>query len=214
MPTTTELSPKSIYNFAPHYSSLSKERWEKIEFMAVAGTAASISPKEIGWIHKPQRSTSVFFASEKSDLDVTSLSPAEQIRLIRETLSLNMSQMAELMEVTRPTAYRWLDGKESDRGETAGKIKSLAVETKKIKDMNIPRVDLLLKRPLFEGKSLFDLLIENKDISHELEELKSIGDREEETRQSSKIPHEKKNFSRILEAADELSTPIFFEETI
>jgi len=187
---------------------------EMFEFMPPSKT---IPKEEIWWVHKPYKSSSmranIFSEPEKNDVEMSFLSPSEQIRFIRETLSLNMSQIAELMEVTRPTAYRWLDGKESDRGETAGKIMRLAEKAKNIKDKNIPRVDLLIKRPLFDGKSFFDLLKENKDTSRELDEMKSIGEREEKTRQSNRILQEKKNISRILDAADELSTPIFFEET-
>jgi DNA-binding transcriptional regulator YiaG len=148
----------------------------------------------------------------EEELDVTSLSPSEQIKFIRETLRLNMSQIARLLGITRPTAYAWLDGRESDRGETAGKIMRLAVEVKKIKGMNIPRIDLLVKRFIFNGKSLLDLLKECKNIENEIDALKKIGDREEKTRRSSKYSQAKRNISHLSEAIDELSTPIFFEE--
>jgi transcriptional regulator with XRE-family HTH domain len=151
-------------------------------------------------------------AERKSD--VTSLSPSEQIVFIRETLSLNMSQIAELTGVTRPTAYAWLDGRESDRGDTAGKIMRLAVEVEMIKGMNIPRVDLLVKRSIFNGKSVLDLLRECKDITSEIDELKAIGDKEEATRRNNRIPKNKIDFSRMNEAIDEISTPIYFEESI
>jgi transcriptional regulator with XRE-family HTH domain len=190
----------------------------KMIIFITSSYADAVTQEGLSWVHKPYKSSTTnadaFSISEKNEVDVSNLSPSEQIRFIRETFSLNMSQIAELMEITRPTAYRWLDGKESDRGETAGKIIYLAKKAKSIKDKDIPRVDLLIKRPLFDGKSLLDLLKENKDISRELDELKSVGDREEKTRQSNNNPQAKNNISRILDATDELSTPICFEETI
>jgi DNA-binding transcriptional regulator YiaG len=148
--------------------------------------------------------------------DVTSLSPSEQIAFVRETLSLNMSRVAELIGVTRPTAYAWLDGREK-QGETAGKIMRLAIIIQSIKEKDIPRLDLLVKRPIFEGKSLLDLIKENKEttnFSRELDVLQDVGVREETTRRDKRISPEKLNVSRVIEAIDELAIPISFEEPL
>jgi DNA-binding transcriptional regulator YiaG len=197
-----ELPDVSVSSTPLHnYVMGSESCWTKIDFI----------PKIPGKSSSTCIETDSFSQAE-NNLDVSSLSPSEQIKFVRETLRLNMSQIAELLNVTRPTAYAWLDGRESDRGETAGKIMRLAVEVKKIKDMDIPRIDLLIKRPIFGEKSTLDLLRECKDITGELYSLKKIGDKEEATRRNSMIPQSEKNISRMNEAADEISTPIYFEE--
>lgn len=43
---------------------------------------------------------------------VTRLSVADQAREVLAALSLNKSQLAEVLDVSRPTIYNWLDGKE------------------------------------------------------------------------------------------------------
>lgn len=143
---------------------------------------------------------------------VTSLSPSEQIAFVRESLSLNMSQLAELVGVTRPTVYAWLEGRERRQGETAGKIMRLATIAQKIERKNIPRADLLVKRPLFNGKNLLDLIKEGREISRELDDLKAIGDREAATRQDRRSYRAKQDVSRMEEVIDEVSLPIYFEE--
>ncbi|MDR1582799.1 MAG: hypothetical protein LBS55_05995 [Prevotellaceae bacterium] len=182
--------------------------WTRVDFKI---------PEIFGWVISPYRGSSsnseTNFTLDESSVDVTSLAPSEQIKFIKEVMCLNMSQVAELFGVTRPTAYAWLDGRESGRGETAGKIMRLAVEVKKIENMDIPRIDLLIKRPIFGEKSMLDLLRECKDITEELRTLKKIGDKEETTRRNSVVPQSKKNISRMNEAIDELSMTVYFEES-
>ena len=195
--------------------TIPEEKTQWVETMVSNNAEISI----LGWYLFP--STNKYFNASRSsamtdnNLAVTSLSPAEQIAFVRETLSLNMSQIAELIGVSRPTAYAWLDGRESERGETAGKIMRLAVMVQTIKEKNIPRVDLLVKRPIFERKSLLDLIKERKyDISCELDELKTIGSKEETARANNRIPKNKVDFSRLNEVIDEISAPVFFEEPL
>lgn len=125
---------------------------------------------------------------------------------IRDTFQLNMSNLAKLLHVSRPTVYSWLDGKEPTP-EAQKSIYSLADIVSKVNALNIMRMDLLIYRPILEGKSLFDQLMVKEDITNSLGILKRLSDKEFSNRQKSakSMSH---NIVSMREVASRNSTPI------
>lgn len=62
-------------------------------------------------------------AAVASDAAAASVdAPAEQIAAIKEGWRLNMTELAEIMDVQRPTLYNWLNGKTSPNAEARQKL--------------------------------------------------------------------------------------------
>jgi uncharacterized protein (TIGR04255 family) len=119
------------------------------------------------------------------DKKVDLRSPAEHIANIRDVLDINMSDLASLLWVTRPTVYAWLAGQEP-KGDAVIRIQHLSRLTDKIHRANIIRLDKLIHRPVLNGRSLLDILKTEEDPSSALVTLKLIADREAEARLAPK----------------------------
>lgn len=83
--------------------------------------------------------------------------PRDQLQFIRETLKLNVSDLASVLGVSRPTVYAWLEGDEpsSENYTQIARLKRIADE---VHGLAIPRFEKLLKRPIFQGLSFLDKL--------------------------------------------------------
>lgn len=112
-------------------------------------------------------------------------SPAEHVANIRDTFALNMSELAIVLHITRPTVYAWLEGQEP-RPEAVTQIQQLSRAADEIKRMKISRFDTLLRRPILNGHSLLDILKAGRDPLEALAKLKLIAERESQVRFSPK----------------------------
>ena len=131
-------------------------------------------------------------------------SPREQLTFIRETLKLNMSDLATVLGVSRPTVYAWLEGDEPspENYTQIAHLKSIAEEVKR---QTINRFDKLLKRPIFDGFSFLDKLKNQEDALELLSVLKQLGDKEQAARREQKGPGK----TRCNDGFLEQSTPIY-----
>lgn len=128
-------------------------------------------------------SSPVFISSTKSVI----LTTAERIALIRDALSLSMSDIATLLNTTRQSVYNWLNGSlEPNNKETSQNIQALANVAEKVKQQNIIRIDTFIHRPLFNGASLFDQLKTGEDFGKSLETIKLLSDKETSNRLTAK----------------------------
>jgi len=112
-------------------------------------------------------------------------SPAEHIVSIRDVFSINMSDLASVLGVTRPTVYAWLAGQEP-KGEAVVRIQKLARAADKFNQAGIVRLDKLVHRPILNGRSLLEILKTDEDPIAALSALKAISDREVQTRREPK----------------------------
>lgn len=119
---------------------------------------------------------------------------------IRTNLRINMSDVAELVSVERSNLYKGISIPQN-------KINFLFLESKKLSKLGLHRLDVLIKRPLFDGLSTFDLLKSNISISQDqMTILCEIDAKEYETRSKSS---NLKPVRSIYDAIDEISTPIY-----
>ncbi|WP_208344851.1 hypothetical protein [Aetokthonos hydrillicola] len=122
---------------------------------------------------------------ESKAIPVDTRSPAEHVANIRDVFAVNMSDLASVLGVTRPTVYAWLTGQEP-KGEALVRIQQLSCAADKFKQANIIRLDKLVHRPILNGRSLLDILKTDEDPIAALPTLKAIADREAQTRREAK----------------------------
>lgn len=124
-------------------------------------------------------------------------SPAEHIANIRDVFAVNMSDLASVLGVTRPTIYAWLAGKEP-KGEAVIRIQQLSRAADNFNQANIIRLDKLVHRPILNGRSLLDILKTDEDPIEALLTLKAIADREAQSR------GERKGAGKHLKSLDDV----------
>lgn len=161
--------------------------------------SGSLSPKRIPCAYQ----SSPFQVSPACE-SVASVS--EQIQHIQNNLRLNMSALAELIDVSRPSLYKWLKGEPPHSQEVLNKISWLHNQASRIETLNLVRADILIKRPVFNGQSLFDFLKVGTVVEDDyLLTLQNIDQKEANVRASS---IKGKPIRSIQDAIDEISTPI------
>ena len=91
--------------------------------------------------------------------DASTLPVARQVRELQAALSLNKSELARILRVTRPTVYDWLDGGEPNADNVAriGQLLRLVAQAR-VSSRN-PLFPRFVRSPLDAGgQALLDLL--------------------------------------------------------
>jgi hypothetical protein len=132
------------------------------------------------WVYDPRIHVEPCSANQ---LDMRS--PAEHVANIRDVFAVNMSDLASILGITRPTVYAWLSGQEP-KGEAVILIQRLSHAADKFNQANITRLDRLVHRPILNGRSLLDILKSDEDPVAALAVLKVIADKEAQTRREPK----------------------------
>ncbi len=112
-------------------------------------------------------------------------SPAEELQYIRQQLCLNMSDLASLLGVSRPTAYAWLAGDEP-KEDNYTNIVRLSRVASQFEGLDIAHLERLMRRPIFGGRSLLDKLRAAEDVDDCIPVLIELADREAAARSSPK----------------------------
>lgn len=159
------------------------------------------------WPKPPKSPTThapVVFGEHLGTRSEVSESPGSQLEFIRQTLGLNVSDLASALGVSRPTVYAWLEGDEPspENYKQIARLKRVADEVDRLA---IPRFEKLLKRPIFDGLSFLDKLKESEDPTSFLRPLKQLADKEHATRRSQKGSGKTLSNDGILEQ----STPLY-----
>ncbi len=107
----------------------------------------------------PKRAARAALRASSALRSVMALSVADQARELLAALSLNKSQLAEVLRVSRPTVYDWLEGKEPN----ASNAERLTTLLRVLKDVGITSASPLhprfVRQPLAEeSPALIDIL--------------------------------------------------------
>jgi transcriptional regulator with XRE-family HTH domain len=129
--------------------------------------------------------TPYFQVEHSAKKNVDTRSPAEHVANIRDVFGVNMSDLAVVLGVTRPTAYAWLKGDEP-KPEAVTRIQQLSRAADQFNEAKIPRLDKLVHRPVLNGRSLLDILKADEDPSECVTLLKEIAEKEAQTRREPK----------------------------
>ena len=150
-------------------------------------------------LHRP-----VLYGDHLEAFSQSASPPSEQLKSIREKLKLNVSDLASVLGVSRPTIYAWLDGDEPSP-ENYTQLARLKDISDEVDRLAIPRFEKLLKRPVFHGVSFFDLLKTLEDPVEHLSLLKELAEKEHAARAAPKGSGRSIDNDGFLEQ----STPIY-----
>lgn len=131
------------------------------------------------WVYAP------YVHVERASQDIDSLAPAEHVALIRDAFALNMSELAMVLGVSRPTVYAWLDGQEP-KPEALQDVQRLSELAEQLQAMKLTRVAKLVRRPIFNSRSLIDKLKAGEVSGEDLTILMEIAKKEAKSRQLTK----------------------------
>ncbi len=149
-----------------------------------AGTGGAITTHGMEnlnlWVYAP-----CVHVEHASSRGIDRRTPAERVALIRDAFALNMSELATVLGVSRPTAYAWLDGQEP-KPEAIQEIQRISELAEQLLAMGVHRVDKLIRRPIFGSKSLIDKLKEREATVDDLVVLKDLAYKEAQSRRRAK----------------------------
>jgi len=162
-----------------------------------AGTGGAMTPQSAGvlaqWVYNP-----LVHVEHSVNKTVDARSPAEHVSNVRDAFFLNMSEVAAVFGVTRPTVYAWLDGQEP-KTDAITHILRLSRIADELRKMNIPRMDTLVRRPMLNGQSLVDLLKAGKCPVDGLGALKAAAEKEANVRKTPKgSGKNKRSFDEVV----------------
>jgi len=203
----TKINPSQSYFGKPKntYSSHAAIKLVAPLLVLTAGTGGIMTPHSAAelnrWLYNPY----IHIEPSKSN-KVDMSSPAEHVANIRDVFAINMSDLASILGVTRPTVYAWLEGQEP-KGEAVIRIQQLSCTADKFKRENIIRLDKLVHRPILNGRSLLDMLKTDVDPTAALATLKVIADKEAQTRREPKGAG--KHLRSLDDVLDESSVAIY-----
>ncbi len=185
MNTTIKSSSPFFVKHSDTYSSQTVIKLVAPLLILTAGTGGvftvhSTAEATNRWIYYPRIHVEPSVAKQ-----VDTRSPAEHIANIRDVLAINMSDLASVLRVTRPTVYAWLEGQEP-KAEAVIHIQQLSRTADEINRESIVRLDKLVHRPILNGRSLLDILKAGEDPLEALPTLKKIAKKEAQTRHEQK----------------------------
>ena len=92
----------------------------------------------------------------------------EKVVALKDRLGFNISEIAAILQVGRPTVYEWLETKTPKlRKNNKKRLDEIYKICQKWDKTNLGRLGTCLRKTVCEGKSLFDLLASDK-INHNL----------------------------------------------
>lgn len=121
----------------------------------------------------------------RPEATIAVLTSAVQVEYIREHLQLNITELSEILHVGRPTVYAWIKG-QTPHPDSVVQIRQLAEFAELVQLAGIPRLDTLLHRPVFQGRSLVDRLKAGERPIDAITTLQHIAQYEVELRQAPK----------------------------
>lgn len=174
-------------------------------FLLVPGTGGAFAAEGLAALERWSSKRPVEFRQARQSR-VDARTTAERVRHVRNAFDLNMSEVAALFGVSRPTAYAWLDGQEP-HADTAGRILRLTQAADRF--VALPKGSTTyLRQPLFDGASLLDRLRMQPDVSQEFAQIAQLAERAAATR-TEPISIGKR--LRPMEEGDPFSTPGTYE---
>lgn len=164
-------------------NSTKLNKWVIPVIMCYGLTSTNLLPQQTGPYFNllPKAYVAIHEKSRAID-DTYYISTRDLIHSIRQVFSLSITELADLLHVSRPTVYAYLEGKQQPQLENRQRLERLAQYAKQVQTLALD-LTFLIKRPLFDGRSLLDLLKDDelsislqnilKDLKMEQERLRT-----------------------------------------
>lgn len=119
------------------------------------------------------------------------ISLQNQVDFLRKDIGFNISELSDILHVSRPTVYEWIDS-ESPNIQTENQIRLNEIYDvcAKWKKTNLGRIGNKLRRVMYWDKSLFDLLKEESLDRASINEIFSLLKEIMQRNQDRKTKHE------------------------
>jgi transcriptional regulator with XRE-family HTH domain len=177
--------------------------------LLVPGTGGAYLPEGIAQLERWAHQSAIEVRPRLHDADVDARSVMEHVRNIRDSFALNMSELASVLNVSRPTAYAWLNG-QAPQPDALARIYRLSRTADRFAGIGIARPETAIRQPVFGGASLLELLRSNADVSDAIARLSRLAASSKATRYESKASGKR---LRPSEQVSELATPATHEPT-
>jgi DNA-binding transcriptional regulator YiaG len=122
------------------------------------------------WIHSIKHRVPFSINKNEALIENTKLqsspdirSPAQHLENIRSIFNIPVSNIADLLNVSRQAVYKWLSENSSPEQEKQHIITTLSQTADKFHESNVLRPDTLLTMKAFNGQSLMDIIFSGKD---------------------------------------------------
>ncbi len=111
----------------------------------------------------------VHYAIETTQLLSPDLrTPAQHLENIRHIFNIPISNIADLLHVSRQAVYKWLAESSIPEPEKQNIITKLSKIADQFRESNITRVETLLTMKTFDGKSLIDIILSGENPSQHI----------------------------------------------
>lgn len=171
-----------------------------------AGTGGTFARENIAqlpnWIAMPD----IEVKRAQQVLPADTRSVRDHLLNVRDTFRLNMTELAQIFGVTRPAVYSWLEGVEP-KPEARTLILNLSRLADRFAKVGIERPELYFRRPMFNGKSIVDLLKAGQNIGDAVAAIEALAKKEAVVRKEASSRHAGKP-KRQPESLDLLATPL------
>ncbi len=193
---------------APRESVASRSRLVAPFFaLLVPGTGGAYSPEGLANLDRWTHQSAVEIHYPRRQDGTHAQTTVERVRQIRDAFGLNMSELATMLDVSRPTVYAWLNGQEP-QPEAVARILRLSRAGDRFSALDVGTAVAYVRQPLFEGASLLELLKSDMDTSQPMARISDLAKRSKALRHAPKASG---NRLRPIEQVDDLSTPATHE---
>ncbi len=138
-------------------------------FFLVAGTgglASTASTSAVAEIDSPRTGSVCRIecpSKSRRDSEEEGIEGSTQaLSVLQHYLSLNLSELAMVLQVSRPTIYSWLRDQSSPQAQNLARIRQISKLAKIWPGISRRPVGLHLKTPVMDGRSILDLLSQDQ----------------------------------------------------
>lgn len=175
--------------------------------LLVPGTGGAYAPEGLVNLDRWTYQSAVEVRSSHHPDRVDARTTAEHVRHIRDAFGLHMSELANLLNVSRPTAYAWLNGQEP-QPEAVARILRLSLAANRFSALGVGTDVMYVRQPLFDGVSLLGLLKAGHDTAQPMVQISELAKKAQAIRHTPKGSGKR---LRPIDHVDELSTPATHE---
>ncbi len=175
--------------------------------LLVPGTGGAYAPEGLANLDRWAYQSAIEIQYPRRQDATDARTTTDRVRQIRDAFGLNMSELATMLDVSRPTVYAWLNGQEP-QAEAVARILRLSRAADRFSAMDAGTAVAYVRQPLFEGASLLELLKSDMDTSQPMARISDLAKRSKAVRHAPKASGKR---LRPIEQVDDLSTPATHE---